>query len=582
MSKSKRHAKHFSHAQGKKEDHKKLEHKKPERKKQPVIENVMSQKAEKHMEVSFFMSLKNKLASLCLIALALLVIVFLGIFFWAKLMEPARVETLLPKDATVFFAQLNLGSPWSRSAANKKIENFLAQDVIDLESMKDTIEGLLGVDFNTDIAPWLGFSNAYAYMQLPASEGVNYAHLFFIQSTDKERTMETLRKLKLASQKDAIEEGEYEGYRYYYFSVGQNIYFMLWDDYFVFAQSVDALKILVDVRSGKMEALADDEAFIKVRNNLTRGVGFVYENPVLLLDAFTKGDANPWLSLMRPVVQMFSVGGHSLILEENALTAQSYFNFVNQRDGKTLPKLKEPYRMKLLEEVPADFEYFWGSRDISKMLNDFGVVLKELHPSSFNILEGAINAKKEEYFGYEVDLRNDIYPLFANEFALAMYAKPDRVDYLFIAEKQNAEHIAKLQAYYLAHMTEKGYEVIAQEGETASLPLSGTGSAVLATFPFSGRANMYTAMKGELFVAGTDRARVLQVAGGDGEASVSREGIRPAVTIKSFDEINIMSPAFMAELLPESIGKYLRGFSRIQASKSIFPDGISVVHVFEF
>ena len=205
--------------------------------------------------------------------------------------------------------------------------------------------------------------------------------------------------------------------------------------------------------------------------------------------------------------------------------------------------------------------------------------MNQLHPSSFNILEGVLNAKKEQYFGYEVDLREDIYKVFENEFALALYSEPDHIDYLFVADNQDPDRMVKLQAYYMAAMRENGYRILE---EKAPIEEGDSKSDQISVFPFDGRTNMYTTMYKDIFVMSTSRALTEDALTHIDEGGLPSSDFTINSYLKDFDELNIASPAFMGELLGEKWGEYLSNFTRIKAAKSIFPSGMALVHVFEF
>ncbi|MDP4007827.1 MAG: DUF3352 domain-containing protein [Candidatus Peregrinibacteria bacterium] len=560
------------------------ENKAPNKVKKHVEHKVHKKHDEKHVaeakpkaKRSLLGNLKNKFAALLLILLGLMSVVFIGAFFVKKAFEPLDIANVLPFDETVAMASLDgLSLVKDRSA----IDSLADGSSFGINDLTSVIEEALDANFETDIKPWLGFKHGYALLQMTDENGVDkYEHVLFIQSINKKATLDFLGKFQLESLKDGLTSEKYNNYSIYSFAVGQNVSFLLLDKYFVFARDAQALKKIVDVRIGEADALISHDEFLAVRNNLKKDIGFVYYIPVKLFDYYMGEELSSGSALIRPILSLFQSQGHSMILNDKALIVQTYMNFDTAQSEERLPKLTSHYDGDLLRVMPPHFEYFWGSRDLSRVIAEFGVVLNQLHPSSFNVLEGVLNAKKEQYFGYEVDLREDIYKVFENEFALGLYAGPDHIDYLFVADEQDPDRIAKLQAYYMAAMQENGYRIL-EEG--APLNEGNSKSDQISVFPFDGRTNMYATMHKDIFVMGTSRELIEETLTHIDEGGLPSSDFTISSYLKDFDEINIASPALMGELLGEKWSKYLNNFTRIKAAKSIFPSGMALVHVFEF
>ena len=537
-----------------------------------------AKKKSQSKRVSVFANLQNKFASLLLILVGILSIVFVGAFFVKKAIEPVKLAKVLPFQETVMMAEFDA---FGLLGNKDGVSSLADKGLFSVQTFLDTIEETLAADFETDIKPWLGIKHGYALLDIESEEGAStYEHVIFVQSIDRDATLEFLSGFELESHQDSLQSESYKNYSLYSFAVGQNVNFLILDKYFVFARNAEVLKKIVDVRVGEAEPLIAHDEFLKVQNNLKKDIGFVYYIPARLFDYYTGEALTSSSSLIRPILSLFDSQGHSLILEDNSLVVQTYMNFsTGGANEMMLSKLDSHYKAALLEYMPLDFEYFWGSQDLSQIVSDFGAVLNKLHPSSFNILEGVLNAKKDQYFGYDIDLREDIYKVFENEFALGLYTEPDHIDYLFIAEGQDTDHIAKLQAYYLETMTSQGYAALAEAMTEEEIEGAAGFSEMITVFPFDARTNMYTSMFEGNFVMSTDRKLIEHILV-NGKTDMNTLTINGY--LKDFDELNIMSPAFMGELIGGKASVYLSNFTRIQAAKSIFLDGMALVHVFEF
>jgi hypothetical protein len=525
-------------------------------------------------------TLKNRLASTLLILGAVLVMVFIANFLVQRILSPVQIAEILPEENTTLMMEFDLTKALGDGGELKEITN---KEGLDLDSFVTLVEESLDAEFETEIKPWLGYKHGYALLETEDEEGVNsYEHVIFVQSIDRDATLEFLQAFQLESQKDNLVTEKYNNYSIYSFEVGQNVNFMIFDKYFVFARSDRALKTIVDVHMGEVEALAKSGEFLKVRNNLKRDIGFVYYVPPRLFEYYIGENPTSSSSIIQPVISLFDSQGHSLFLDDNALIVQTYMNFTTDGGaGKKLSNLSSHYKGDLLDVMPENYEYFWGSRNLSQMITDLGGVLNSLHPSSFNIFEGILNAKKEQYFGYEVDLRDDVYRVFEGEFALALYSEPDYINYLFIAEDQDPDHMAKLQALYLEQMKQRGYMVLpeetSEEGEVAP-----ETELEISVFPYDAHTNVYTTTRDGVLLLSTDRKLIVAAVDNLTESSSNKNKAKINSYLKDFDEVNIMSPAFMGELLGGKVASFLNNFTSVQAAKKIFLDGVAIVHVFEF
>lgn len=508
---------------------------------------------------------KNRIASLTLFLGATFVLFILLMLVWIKLTESKSLANYLPLEKTVFVAEFSF-TPFNGGISNFK--KFVSSGVYDFDKLDGIVSNFFGVEFDQDLYKWLGFAGGYALVD---NDG-GYSPVLFLESVDFDATIEFLEGLTLESQKDSLKEEVYNGYKFYGYAIGQNFYFINFDDYFVFASKKELIHQLIDVRSGNDISLKKNDSFAFLRTHLNKSQGFVYYDFNRIVDVFSEKVNPEYKELFNSLALMWNAGGHSIAFAENEVILQSYFDFKGKDGAQLVRGKRRSYSGDLLSKLPNNPDFVWGSVDASKTIYDFGYMLEALHPSAYDLLEGYFNALKEDHFGYEVDLREDIYPVFENEFALGLYAKADHIDYLFVADDQDQNHISKLQGYYLSTALDSGYTMVDSDNTEG-----------FSVFPYNGLANWYTKMVDDVFVAGTDLGLVKTVAENllSGNETLVDIGA-PEKYLKNFEEINLMNTAFLYELLPENIGKWLVGFKRISGAKTVFDDGVASVHVFEF
>ena len=88
--------------------------------------------------------------------------------------------------------------------------------------------------------------------------------------------------------------------------------------------------------------------------------------------------------------------------------------------GKDFIDFKTKYRANLLDYVSKDLVFFAGGFDLQKQFHRYADIMSAGGEVSYLIFEGMVRAKKNEYFGSEIDLEEDIYPLLGGEYGFAI------------------------------------------------------------------------------------------------------------------------------------------------------------------
>lgn len=183
----------------------------------------------------------------------------------------------VPADAT-FYVALNTdltSAPWVR--AFDLVERMGRDDPEG--DLRDSVEGEGGVDWDDDVAPFLGgnasiFGNGFDWESDAFIGGV------VIKAKDADRAADVI----LRQANDPVTEGEYAGVPFRRFDDVGAVYLAVLDGHVVVTPNFASLRAVVDVQNGHGPALADDADFVRLRDELTGSfLGFVYVRPDRLI-----------------------------------------------------------------------------------------------------------------------------------------------------------------------------------------------------------------------------------------------------------------------------------------------------------
>ncbi|MBN2096791.1 DUF3352 domain-containing protein [Candidatus Peregrinibacteria bacterium] len=188
--------------------------------------------------------------------------------------------------------------------------------------------------------------------------------------------------------------------------------------YLFIAEKPSTLEMIQAVYRGEDANLNADPAYRKSLANLPRQAwGYGYLN----IQALYFGDNNPLSQLIDPLKN---------ITDHLVLTIQKeyngfHFNTLLSLDPKLLALKKGYTDSTRFAYSLADFlgsqnlAAYIGGANLSDEWQNTLETISQLNPAYGIILEGVVRAQVNRIFGEDVSLRNDIYPLFEGEYALA-------------------------------------------------------------------------------------------------------------------------------------------------------------------
>lgn len=328
---------------------------------------------------------------------AIALVVFVLNMLYMNWPQPS-VATLLPAEKTVMYVEIN-----SLKLPTK------------LEAGKDQIKltESMGQPFGVNLVPMLeSFANdGMAYSMVKGQDMKNHP-LLFIKIKTKRGALKYFESLTLLNEKITKTEDENP---IYYYPQGQPFAFRFIKKYVVISQSPDALALL-DELNGKI--LSEDKDYLKSIGNLPRRswiLGYVdFQNLTF--------SENPAVnSIIEPLKHAIRNIALAVRKDQEGFHFNTFLNL-----NKDLLSLKRggsegKFAYQLTNYIPEENVaiYIGGANLEAEWLNTLETI-SNLNPAYGVILEGMVRAQANEIFGAQVDLRNDIYPLFQGEYALSV------------------------------------------------------------------------------------------------------------------------------------------------------------------
>jgi hypothetical protein len=384
---------------------------------------------------------KQKIKGGFLILIGLFALSFIGYFLFGKFFRPQYLAELLPAQETVAVLEINVDG--SSSQPRLFYELMKKYPVYQQEGLIKLLHLIIPVDYKKEIEPWLGRHAGLALLHYESG----FQPIIFIESRDHNLTLQSLKNATLSQAKDEVVSSDYKGYKVYTFSMSHSFEFTFINNYLVIANEDKTLNKLIDLFASQQTRLNDDPEYRKVANNLPQGgLAAGYVNYQKLFEAmasdpkFTAQKGQDYLAL-KPFLNLFTAEGISVFAEKNRFVAQTFTSINKKVLGKdNFLTYNEKYEGKLLSLANENPILFAGGHDLTKELNRIKDIFKSSTNTSSVIFEGLLEAQKEKYFGKDIKLDEDIYPLFTGEYLLTVdnnLEEPDLTLILELKDKNN-------------------------------------------------------------------------------------------------------------------------------------------------
>jgi len=289
--------------------------------------------------------------------------------------------------------------------------------------------------------------------------------VYFLETMGREQTKTSLKNIA-ENNLSELQETTHEGQEIYEFAVrypgedrslDSTAYASFLDKYLVFSLgSPEAIKILLD--SKETAKISSNERFQDALDeSAINRVAFVFinfaQNPEALLQKYgVFSNSNMLNSAIEPFSKIFDSEGLVLIASDEYFEIETFMALEDDfLKGNRYVTYKEDYEANLMKLIPEDVNVFWGGENAERQVKRIIALLSEGDEDTNKIFEGVFKSYTEKYFGSNVSLVEDIYPLFQNEFALAQNVEKDYLMVLDLADPtEDALRVQKIANNFIS------------------------------------------------------------------------------------------------------------------------------------
>lgn len=205
----------------------------------------------------------------------------------------------------------------------------------------------------------------------------------------------------------------------YAFPEGRPLAFAILNATLFIADSTEPLELLSATVKTDGSSLKDDPTYQKSASNLPRsGWGYAF----IHFKALDLPEGEPISALLAPLQSMVNHVTFAIRKDHNGLLINQYLNLNDSllslnHTGEDRVKFTHDLSSLLHGETTG---LYLGGANLAAEWQNTLETIAGLNPSYALILEAALRAQLEKIFGQNVDLRNDLYPLFEGEYAFGI------------------------------------------------------------------------------------------------------------------------------------------------------------------
>jgi len=357
---------------------------------------------------------KQKIRGGLLMLIGLFAVSFIGWFLFGKFFRAQSLAEMMPAQNTIGIFELNIdganGQPKQFYELMKKYPVYQKDGLVKMLTLA------LPINFAVEIEPWLGRRAGITFL----NNSGKIARYYFVESRDHALTLNFLKSRAMADAKEEVVDEDFNGRKIYGFTLSHRFEFTFLNNYLLIAENADSLKALLNDSTTR---LSDDEDYRKVANNLPQGsLVFAYTNMQKMFAAligsqeFSAKKGQDFAAL-KPFLSLFKAEGMTVFAEKDKFVVQTFESLDKEvLKESTFLTFAEKYQGSLLSLANEQPILLAGGHDLTKELNRLEEIFKGGTKTSSIIFNGLLEAQKENYFGKEISLKDDIYPLLTGEY----------------------------------------------------------------------------------------------------------------------------------------------------------------------
>lgn len=557
---------------------------------------------------------RQKLKGIFMMLVGLLVLLFIAVLLVNKFFRAQSLAELVPADTTIGFFEMDTDM---ESGQIKQLAELLKQyPAYQPPALITAFNQFFTVDYQRDVAPWLGRKAGVALVQFP-SQPNDMTPIFFIETKDRQKALDFFQSRILKNSSDDLLVEPYNGYDFYTYRLSQPYSFFFLDHYVVLATNRQILRELSDVQKSSKPLLAGEDNFRKIANNLPQGgLGFGYVNIARFFDALVKNPAYTTqkareLLLFQPFLRLFAAKGISVSVQERGLQFQIFSSLdQNELQGATYLAYSDKYQGRLLSLADQGTLFLFGGHDLLKELNRLDEIFTAGTKTSSMLFQGVLEAQKQKYLGKDISLTEDIYPLLKGEYLATVsgdFSRPEITVLMQLTDKNSdllrlekiANAFIKVSAVFQPKIQEvtlpdgtRGQEVVASPEQVTRTDEAYEGVNVTTLHIGTSGMAVYYAVVDNTLLLNTSSDGIHRLI--DRALGKKNDGLKNSPEFQSMiapifgsaDEVlqlKIQPLVDMLGLRKSEIGKvlglYLAPFQSVSSTKNFFHDGISELYL---
>lgn len=556
-------------------------------------------------------SQKQKLKGGALVLIGIFILGFSGYFLYIRFFRPESLAHLLPADNTIGFVELNIDGGSDQTKQFTRL--FQKYPVYQPANLMQLANLVFPVNYQNDLQPWIGRSIGIALMKQNQNDNT-VKPVLFVEDRDSGKALDFLKNRALINANDQLTSEDYKAYKIYSYKLSQNYYFAFINNYLVLAGNSDLLKQLMDTQGASKNKLQDDLTFQKVNNNIpSTGLMFGYANTqklfnTLLSNPMFQGPKTRDLLAIEPFMNIFAAEGFTLVANDNNLTVQTFEAIDrSQLKGQSYLTYTDKYNGKLLELASPSPVLFTGGHDMYKEINRMGDIFSSETNVDTQLFSGILEAQKNKYFGKDISLQDDIYPLLQNEYLITVdnnFEEPVVSIFMNLSDKNNdtarIEKLAKAFMEKRAIFSPQVKDVTLQDGTKGQEIVASAEEINRTDNSYSGY-NVTTLKLGSLpwsiNYAVLDNTLVISTNADTLNSIIDRKNGKQPTNLRVSDDFtkNILPVMRTADeifniklgaLIPvlgldqnPAVKPYVEAFDSLTMGKNFFDDGISTLYV---
>jgi len=552
---------------------------------------------------------RRRLVALFIGLIGVFLLLFVIFYTVSRVFRPIDFAEMLPKDSTIALMQINVNS--GHEQVRRFYNSLNKYEAFHPNSIENILNETFDIDYDIEVKPWLNRQVGFAIIKNPQSEG-EYDMLYFVETRDIAATKEFMKSRGLESQEDYLLDEEYKGEKIYHHALSQSFNFAFLNNYLVLAENLDAVKQVINSMKSSELKLVEDPDYQKVSQNLPiTTLTFAYLDVSKLVQYLKQNEEfmsekGRELLAFEPFLKIYNAYGFTGMIENNNLAMQS-FTAVDKAylDGQDLLNFDSKFKAEFLTMLPSDVKAYAGGLNLTKQFHRYSEIFGVGGEVSYLIFEGALRALKSEYFGDEIDLEEDLFPLLQKEYLLAVTGdEQDQATTIILGlkdpvrDKDKINNIAESFIRKSALLAPKVVEVELEDGTkaeeivTSEVTIEKTeeeyhGYSINSLDVGSPGWGVYYILLDDKLVITTKLETMKQIidlfidsSGNFRSTDVFRDNVSPVM--RTSDEILFFDVAYLLKNfvgeLPEGFEPYSEPFSHISIGKNYFKDGISTIN----